>query len=1192
MFVRLIIFIAILCSPFCVRAQFIFQNFRSQDGLSAKEVRCLYKDNDGYLWIGTSNGLNRFDGATIKQFKNTKFLTSLYINSICPLEGTDTLMIGTRQGIRLFNKKTGVFISHKRFTLLNTEVISAIKPDADQNLWISTGTSVFVYAKGKLTTAADFMPAAKVMRRQGYTIAAFVWDKKRKGFWVGSDVPYFIDCANKQVYSKGNNPLHYPLLDSAGVYSIALDNQNNVWFSCNLRPSLNFWNAGSNTIETYTDLDGNKLLSAAPNRIFIDHRNRVWISTWLFAAFLKEPGKPIKKIPFSQSQIYSIGYGFFRDIIEDTEGNVWLGTINGISKSQAQDPFQAIYQLPSFNFNLVTGFAHTNFIAIDSNTIMACKADGVVQFNTIERTYKRYKVSDSEFEKNAFGMAAKSGNTWWLSGEAGLYYLEPGAENLKKFEGIRHNEETNAVDFVFADPKGNIWFQPVHDVLYRYNPVTGKTDRFDGTDPAYGLFEFKASTAFTVTRNNTLLFAMRNKGFLKFEINTEKFSAIPVNPKNDFGVIAMEEDKAGSLWTAMAGRGIIKFDQSGKMTDSVNSSNGLIIDNLSSLKIDARGYIWAGSREGLVFMEPITKNITKVEIDLGQTLQDYWNTINIYNGKVYAVMLDHIVEIDPMLFEAVHVKSAPHITSIKIFDNDLTEEIKNNRISLSPNEDFITFQFASLNHREIPSLQYSYQLVGVDKKWVNCGRALSVSYNNLLPGTYEFNVRSTDEHGKWMDTVTSLTIVVQPHWWQTWWFVTLCCLAGIGFLFLVYRNTQRIRQKRNIDKTIEYFANSVYGENSVNEICWDIARNCIAQLQFEDCVVYLFEEDKNVMVQKSAFGPKNPKGHEIIDPIEIKKGHGIVGSVWASGKAEIIEDTTKDPRYIVDDERRYSEIAVPIFHDGKVIGVIDSEHAKKGFFTESHLKALTTIASISANKIAEARAEELAKQNEIKLLEINKMLAESQLMALRAQMNPHFVFNCLNSIQECIVTQKYGEASKYLNKFSKLFRSVLNNSGKKLVTLEEEREVLELYLELEQMRFEQSFTYELTVDDELEMDEILLPSMLLQPYVENALWHGLMHKDGERKMKIEFKRINEDIFRCVIDDNGIGRKKSYELKDQQSKAKRHESKGLKISKDRLTLIERQGYHASIQIIDKYDDRGEIALGTTVVIELSTFLKNI
>lgn len=1187
---KAIAILLLLCAPVAMRAQFIFQNIRSQDGLSAKEVRCLYKDADGYLWIGTSNGLNRFDGAVIKQFKNTKYLNSLYINAIHPFTG-DSLLIGTRKGIRIFNKRNGVFITDARFAALNNAIISGIRPDESGHLWIATSDHVFVYGDGKLVSVEEFMPAAKVMKWQGYTISAFAWDASRKGFWVGSDEPYFIDCARKQVYSKSNNPFHYPILDSSAVYSLALDSKNNLWFSGNARPSLNYWDAQTKTVQTYLDLDNVSLRTGAPNRIFVDHKDRVWISTWLFAAFLKEPGKPIKKIPFSQSQIYSIGYGHFRDAIEDDEGNVWLGTINGVSKSKAQDPFQAIYQLPSFNFYLETGFAHANYIAADSNIFMACKEEGIIAYNMSERTYKRYIVSETEFIKNKFSMATKAGETWWFAGNAGIFYLPEGASSLKQLELPKNELGASAANFIFTDAKGNVWFQVVHDAIYRHNPTTKKTDRFDGRDPKYNLFDFKPCNGFINRKNGDILWGMYGKGLLKFEAATEKFSILPISGKTDFITSDLKEDSKGNIWIAVSGRGILKLNQKGEFIDSLNTSNGLLIDQISSLAIDGRDFLWAGCREGLMFYNPDSKDLTRVEVDLGQTLQDYWNSVNTFDGKVYAGMLDHVVVMDPFLFEATKVKHPPHITSIKVFTKEVGDNVNDSSLQLLPNEDYITFQFASLNHREIPSLQYSYQLEGVDKNWVNCGRALSVSYNNLTPGNYTFKVRSTDEHGKWMDKITKIKMVVQPHWWQTWWFTGICVLAGIFLLLAIYKNSLRISQKRNIDKTIDYFANSVYGENSVNEICWDIARNCISQLQFEDCVVYLLDEEKQVMVQKAAYGPKNPKGHEIIDPIEIPIGHGIVGNVWATGKAQLIGNTSKDNRYIIDDVRRYSEISVPIFHDGKVIGVIDSEHSKKNFFTEEHLKVLTTIASISANKIAEANAETLAKNNEIKLLEINKMLAESQLMALRAQMNPHFVFNCLNSIQECIVTQKYGEASKYLNKFSKLFRTVLNNSGKKLVSIDEEKEVLELYLELEQMRFEQSFTYEMIVDEELEMDEILLPSMLLQPYVENALWHGLMHKDGERKMRIEFKRISEDIFRCTIDDNGIGRKKSFELKEQQSKAKRHESKGLKISKDRLTLLERQGFHAEINIVDKYDDNGN-ALGTAVVIDLSTFLKNL
>jgi len=232
-----------------------------------------------------------------------------------------------------------------------------------------------------------------------------------------------------------------------------------------------------------------------------------------------------------------------------------------------------------------------------------------------------------------------------------------------------------------------------------------------------------------------------------------------------------------------------------------------------------------------------------------------------------------------------------------------------------------------------------------------------------------------------------------------------------------------------------------------------------------------------------------------------------------------------------------------------------------------------------------------SEQKELMLLKISKMLAESQLMALRAQMNPHFIFNCLNSIQECIVTGKYKQASTYLNKFSKLFRMVLQNSGKDLISVSQERQVLELYLELEMMRFEESFSYKIIMDPALEDDHVSLPSMLLQPYVENALWHGLLQKDGERKLLIEFRLVNEDVFLCRIMDNGIGRKRSFELKAESVKYKQHESQGLRITKDRIDLLNKQGNHAVLTITDLHDDHGA-ASGTLIEIELSTYLNNV
>ena len=184
--------------------------------------------------------------------------------------------------------------------------------------------------------------------------------------------------------------------------------------------------------------------------------------------------------------------------------------------------------------------------------------------------------------------------------------------------------------------------------------------------------------------------------------------------------------------------------------------------------------------------------------------------------------------------------------------------------------------------------------------------------------------------------------------------------------------------------------------------------------------------------------------------------------------------------------------------------------------------------------------------------------------------------------------RKYNEASKYLNKFAKLFRLVLNNSGRNLVTIAEEKDVLELYLELELMRFGQGFTYSIEIDPELEEGYVRLPSMLLQPFVENGLWHGLMHKKGDKHLRISFVPIGTEQFACEIEDNGIGRKKSAEMKENSSRTREHESRGLRICEDRIEVLARQGNHARLEIIDRYDADGDPA-GTMVRIELSTYL---
>ncbi|NIJ53626.1 sensor histidine kinase [Dyadobacter arcticus] len=1164
----------------------IFQNLREVDGLSAKQVRCLYKDPEGFLWIGTTNGLNRYDGHTIKRYPK-----NVYVNAIFPIDGEENLLVGTSKGLLVFNKKKRNFLFDQRFKSLSGKTICSVKPDGFKRLWIVTNSEIYILSHSKLLPIEQALPFAKILKGQDYTstgFTAFCWDSLRQGFWIGGPKSFFVDCKNRLVYSKEHNPLNIPILATALVTSIALDKDFNLWYGTTSDFSLRFWNHQKKSVTTYGAFEGRK---DGCNYLFVDKKNRLWISTWLFSAFYKEPGKPIQKIPYSQDQPFSIGYGHFREAFEDLDGSIWFATINGVSKNQSNEPIQSIHKFPSMEFYLDSGFAHINSIKAYPDRIMAAKEDGIYDYNINDHTYRRFiAVSRGDMMQNRFDYAVRATDTWWFSGSGGIYFLDQKNQKLRRFPKVKQGMPRTDATFVIEDKTGKIWFQIYRDALYRYDPKSDICERIDGKEPKTGLFDYKYCHSVLKLRNGNLLFAMDGVGYLLFNIGSQRFSTIPVHDAGNFQVSESLEDREGNIWSAVATKGILKYNLKGQYLDGINTNNGLPLDNINSIAQDDRGAIWAASREGLMYFYPDTKEITRVQIDLGKTLQDYWNHVSIYNKLVYAVMLDHVIVIDPFKFATIIPKKAPHITSVKIFEKEISDSPTDTTFDLSAEENFISFQYASLYHRDIPSLQYSYQFEGIDNNWINAGKTDIVSYNNLAPGQYTFKVRSTNEEGKWMNDIAIVKINVRPQWWQTWWFFIFMGLVAFIAFRLIYMALIKRRQKIIFEQTIDYFANSVYGENSVDEICWDIARNCISHLNFEDCVVYLWDAEKGKLVQKAAYGLKNVREHEIINPIELEIGEGIVGAAAEAKKTLIIPNTNKDKRYIIDDKKRLSEISVPIIHEGKVIGVIDSENSNKNFFKREHARALSTIASISANKIAEAQAEDEAQTKEMMLLEISKMLAESQLMALRAQMNPHFVFNCLNSIQACIVTAKYGEASKYLNKFSKLFRMVLNNSDQNMVSIEDETEVLELYLELEQMRFEQSFTYKITVDEDLQDEEIVLPSMLLQPYVENALWHGLMHKKGSRELLINFEKVNDDIFKCIIEDNGIGRKKSFEIKELTSKLKRHKSKGLQISKDRLDLLQRQGQHASVTINDKYDSNGAPS-GTLVMIELSTYLNN-
>lgn len=217
-------------------------------------------------------------------------------------------------------------------------------------------------------------------------------------------------------------------------------------------------------------------------------------------------------------------------------------------------------------------------------------------------------------------------------------------------------------------------------------------------------------------------------------------------------------------------------------------------------------------------------------------------------------------------------------------------------------------------------------------------------------------------------------------------------------------------------------------------------------------------------------------------------------------------------------------------------------------------------------------------------LALSQQINDLESKALKAQMNPHFVFNSLNAIQECIVTGKVDEAYTYLSKFSRLLRLVLQHSDMTVVTLHEELEVLSLYISLEKLRFKDEMEYIFEIEGELDTEEIKIPPMLIQPHLENAIWHGLRNKDGKKLLKFSVLESGSDYIEVVIEDNGIGRLKAGEMRKARLGGIEHQSKGKQLSGNRIDLLKIHFPMASMQIKDLHDAQGA-ASGTQVILRI-------
>lgn len=908
------------------------------------------------------------------------------------------------------------------------------------------------------------------------------------------------------------------------------------------REGLLKFNSKRKTFEALKIYMKGKLISTKDytNSLFIDAEMNLWMAAidGVGKVSLREHSFGLIRMAHEPNPV-PYGIDNIRGICTDANGNFWLATGNGIARLNYDMSVSKIYE-PIKNSETSLGHPSVRGIAFDGKYVVIAPTNkGIWLFDPVSEKFIRpnYQSEDvKQADRKDFYDAIytlRNGNILCLGRDA-LYELNTQTLTLSFVNTPASNENCN---YAWQGPGGEIWLatqKGLHllDEKLRYIQKA----------------EIRTANKFihggAMLKDGRLLFSVEDGVFAARyaggNITFQKFS-----PAFDgIAVRTLVEDNNHIIW-ATSDNGVYRFDpndQSIRLFDISDNVQGYGF-NGNSWTITSGGYLLLGGMNGINFIktDKLDKQTTQLQIYLDRVTAGSFDSIDISN------------QTDPVL------------------------PWSNRSIS---------FHIVCPFFNNPDKVVFRYKLKGFDSNWKYLEKNRLLRFASLPAGQYKLQLEGSIDYSTWVPAANAYSFIVAKPFWMTLWFVT-SCLFLLGLIIYFYiRGRNRVqaeqREEFEAEQAIHYFSQQISEKQTIFDLLWDVAQNCIGRLRFEDCVIYQVNQVDNTIYQVAAIGPKNPTGKRILNPLVLKLGEGISGYVASTGVGEIIEDTRKDPRYIPDGQSRLSEIAVPILIDGKVVGVIDCENSKKGFFKHKHLNILNTIASLCSARMVKinSEGERLAAVN--KLLVTQQQMAEAEMQALRAQMNPHFIFNCLNSINRYIIKSDQTTASLYLTRFAKLIRLILDNSNSHSISLSNDLEALKLYIDMESIRFDKRFDFSISVNENVQPDHVHVPPLLIQPYVENAIWHGLLNKGDGGKLDIRISRIKADLLMCTIEDNGIGREASRAL---QGKTVSRQSLGMKVTKKRLDILNhRSGGNASVKIDDLYDESGAPA-GTRIILQI-------
>lgn len=1211
---RLLILSLLLCGTRFLFAQGFpvnnFDHYTKADGLSNNNITGIAQDATGYIWLSTVYGLNRYDGSRFLQYhsnSDSSSLASEYISGLTWLD-KDRLAMYT-SGLHIINTKTGetrnLFIPyHQQQYLYKFNMIMQARGDSNGDIFIVARSGFyhfdrnynllfrFDYYSEALVPTEHFVFASELFELDDHRLlipsinGLYVYDKKGRQIkrMEAADCPVMAELLKPGDY-------HLFLQPSQGIFFV-IKPGNKVITYINVSKQIKVISPLPFQPEELQFYYRSKLIAVNDTTFYLTGHS----SGFYKMCFYPKSGH----INFYPEKYFS---SFVcKDVVKDKDNNLWVATDKGLFKQNPRKTQVELATLPASVENAFPNFS-LSALCVTKNQIYAGARNqqGLILFDKETMHYKsRFLLQKKVTTNNPINAIEKTTeDELMLATNSFLFLFNSKTGKSKTLIPPGWEEGDWAIDLQ-KDSKGNIWIGATSDI-YQYNTTTQNfTSPFHQKSLAMPVQLYKDEAGnIWMASHGLARYNTRTHDFDKI-IDSFAFIKMPDKQINSFTT-----DGQGNVWINTNNNGLIQYNIQQQQQHIFTNRDGLPDNNISSMIVVGKN-LWLACYSGIACMNIQTKQIISFGKEDGfpdipiSKLSNfvYDSTSNV----LYICFVNTVARfnIDSLLKK----KSSPALFIESVVTNEGMNFFHPGKsITTSWRDNGMMIKIGSINFLDGNSQAFAYRFTKESTTpWVQLASQSSFNISNLPPGSHTLEVKCFSVNNSWQSTTKEITIVVLPPFWMQGWFIVLMIFTTGALIYLFARWRISQVRKREMEKTriqklkaddyksqfeleqiSNYFSSSLTGKKTEEEVLWDVTNNLIRKMSYEDCVIYLWDRDEKKMVQKAAYGPKGKPEIISTNIFEVLPGQGVVGHVIQTRKPLLIDDTRKDGRYRIDDAVRLSEVCVPIIHNNELLGVVDSEHSQPGYFGERDIKILTTIATLIGNKLKQIQSEQTLEVKQKELATINQQLAEARLGALQAQMNPHFVFNALNSIKRMILDNDSEKASRYLSKFAQMIRMTLDQSKDTFFSLDENIQYLRSYLEMEQLRFDDTFKYKIRVEEDIDIEETAFPSLMIQPLAENAIWHGLMPSPGIKEITIQFCQ-KVDKISCIIEDNGIGIHASEENKKMSRSA--HRSVGLENLQKRIKIInEKYRAGCTLDITDlKATDKTKS--GTRVVLQLN------